>query len=92
MTLDPAMLLFDSLDVLAPNPSPPFWETLYSPFSQRVWIALEAKGLAYQYVETDPMQRPALMPLLEANPRGRVPVIQQGGWACAESAVILEYV
>ncbi|KPM38124.1 hypothetical protein AK830_g8448 [Neonectria ditissima] len=62
-----------------------------SPFSQRVWIALEAKGLAYQYCETDPFRRPAPAPLLEANPRGRVPAIRQGDWACAESGVILEY-
>ncbi|KAK5987634.1 hypothetical protein PT974_11766 [Cladobotryum mycophilum] len=63
----------------------------FCPFSQRVWIALEVKGLAYQYVETDPFRRPVPMPLLEANPRGRVPAIRQGEWACAESAVILEY-
>ncbi|KAJ6445606.1 glutathione transferase [Purpureocillium lavendulum] len=62
-----------------------------SPFSQRVWIALEAKGLAYQYCETDPYRRPAPTALLEANPRGLVPAIRQGEWACAESAVILEY-
>ncbi|PNP58099.1 hypothetical protein THARTR1_02257 [Trichoderma harzianum] len=62
-----------------------------SPFSQRVWIALEAKGQAYQYIETDPFKRPAPTPLLEANPRGRVPAIRQGDWACSESAVILEY-
>lgn len=63
-----------------------------SPFSQRVWIALEAKGLAYQYCEMDPYKRPAPTQLLEANPRGLVPAIRQGDWACAESAVILEYV
>lgn len=63
-----------------------------SPFSHRVWIALEAKGQPYQYIETDPFKRPASTPLLEANPRGRVPAIRQGDWACSESAVILEYV
>lgn len=57
-----------------------------------MWIALEAKGLAYQYCETDPYRRPAPTALLEANPRGLVPAIRQGEWACAESAVILEYV
>ena len=57
-----------------------------------MWIALEAKGLAYQYCETDPYHRPAPTALLEANPRGLVPAIRQGEWACAESAVILEYV
>lgn len=68
------------------------YASCYCPFSQRVWVALEAKGLGYQYCETDPYRRPAPGPLLEANPRGRVPAIRQGEWACAESAVILEYV
>lgn len=63
-----------------------------SPFSQRVWIALEAKGLPYQYCETDPFRKPKPTQLLEANPRGLVPAIRQGEWACGESAVILEYV
>ncbi|KAI1271057.1 hypothetical protein F5Y07DRAFT_406115 [Xylaria sp. FL0933] len=61
----------------------------FCPFSQRVWIALEAKGLPYQYCETDPFKRPTQ--LLEANPRGLVPAIRQGDWASGESAVILEY-
>lgn len=63
-----------------------------SPFSQRVWIALEAKGLPYQYCEIDPYKKPAPTQLLEANPRGLVPAIRQGDWAISESAVILEYV
>ncbi|KAK1250626.1 hypothetical protein MKX08_010629 [Trichoderma sp. CBMAI-0020] len=63
----------------------------FCPFSHRVWIALEAKGQPYQYIETDPFKRPASTPLLEANPRGRVPAIRQGDWACSESSVILEY-
>ncbi|KAK5634743.1 hypothetical protein RRF57_010456 [Xylaria bambusicola] len=61
----------------------------FCPFSQRVWIALEAKNLPYQYCETDPFQRPTH--LLEANPRGLVPAIRQGDWASGESAIILEY-
>lgn len=63
-----------------------------SPFSQRVWIALEAKGQPYQYIETDPFKRPLPTHLPEANPTGRVPAIRQGDWTCSESAVILEYV
>ncbi|TEA16542.1 Glutathione S-transferase U8 [Colletotrichum sidae] len=63
----------------------------YCPFSQRVWIALEAKGLPYQYCEEDPYGTSASQQLLEANPRGTVPAIRQGEWACADSAVILEY-
>ncbi|KAI1733552.1 hypothetical protein F4680DRAFT_463044 [Xylaria scruposa] len=61
----------------------------FCPFSQRVWIALEAKGMPYQYCETDPFKRPTQ--LLEANPRGLVPAIRQGDWASGESTVILEY-
>ncbi|KAL2207357.1 hypothetical protein CC79DRAFT_1273288 [Sarocladium strictum] len=63
----------------------------FCPFSQRVWIALEAKGLAYQYCEIDPYKKPAPTQLLEANPQGLVPAIRQGDWAISESAVILEY-
>lgn len=69
-----------------------FLVLLASPFSQRVWIALEAKGLQYQYCETDPFRAPKPTHLLEANPRGLVPAMRQGEWACGESSVILEYV
>lgn len=61
----------------------------FCPFSQRVWIALETKGMPYQYCEIDPFKRPTQ--LLEANPRGLVPAIRQGDWASGESTVILEY-
>ncbi|KAH8735468.1 hypothetical protein BGZ61DRAFT_583443 [Ilyonectria robusta] len=67
------------------------YSACFCPFSQRVWIALEAKGLAYQYCEMDPFRRPAPPQLLEANPRGCVPAIRQGDWACSESGVILEF-
>lgn len=71
-----------------------------SPFSQRVWIALEAKGICYQYCETDRNngRRAAAAEVeededrLEPDPRNRVPAIRQGDWVCAESSVILEYV
>ncbi len=68
------------------------YASCFCPFSQRVWIALEAKGLAYQYCEIDPLKTPKPTHLLEANPRGQVPAIRHGEWACGESAVILEYV
>ncbi|KAK3695174.1 hypothetical protein B0T22DRAFT_372661 [Podospora appendiculata] len=68
-----------------------FYAACFCPFSQRVWIALETKGLQYQYIETDPLCKPKPTHLLEANPRGLVPAIRQGDWACGESAVILEY-
>ena len=61
-----------------------------SPFVQRVWIALEAKGIPYQYIEVDPYKKPET--LLEVNPRGLVPAIRHGNWGCYESTVLLEYV
>lgn len=61
-----------------------------SPFVQRVWIALEAKGLQYQYIEVDPYKKPEA--LLEVNPRGLVPGIRHGDWGCGESTVLMEYV
>lgn len=64
----------------------------YCPFSQRVWIALEAKGMGYQYCETDPYRKPAPAALAEVHSKGKVPALRQGEWSCAESTVILEYV
>jgi hypothetical protein len=75
------LLLSEALTILTPT---------CSPFSQRVWIALEVKQMQYQYCETDPYKRPTQ--LLEANPRGTVPAIREGEWACGESSIILEYV
>lgn len=76
------------------------YATCYCPFSQRVWIALEAKGLGYQYYETEPNRTRPLATAAGTAARvdqgnateGKVPVIRQGEWTCAESAVILEYV
>lgn len=48
--------------------------------------------MPYQYCETNPFKKPKPTHLLEANPRGLVPAIRQGEWACSESGVILEYV
>lgn len=62
----------------------------HSPFVQRVWISLEAKGLQYQYVEVDPYKKPES--LLEINPRGLVPALRHGDFGIGESTVIMEYV
>lgn len=62
----------------------------FCPFMQRIWIALEVKGIAYQYIEVDPYKKPES--LLEVNPRGLVPAIRHGNWGCYESTVLLEYV
>lgn len=61
----------------------------FCPFSQRIWIALEAKGMPYQYCETDAFRHPT-QPLL-ADPNGCVPTIAHSDWSCSNSAVILEY-
>lgn len=57
---------------------------------QRVWIALELKGIPYQYIEVDPYEKP--QSLLEVNPRGLVPALRHDDWGCYESNVLLEYV
>lgn len=61
-----------------------------SPFVQRVWISLETKKIPYQYIEVDPYAKPKS--LLDINPRGLVPALKHGDWACYESTVLMEYV
>ncbi|KAI9877326.1 MAG: hypothetical protein M1830_004229, partial [Pleopsidium flavum] len=61
----------------------------FCPFVQRVWIALEVKGLNYQYIEVDPYKKPES--LTEVNPRGLVPALRHGDWGCYESTVLMEY-
>ena len=51
---------------------------------------MEAKGIHYQYIETDPYKKP--QSLLDVNPRGLVPSIRHGDWGCGESTVLMEYV
>ncbi|KAJ5305083.1 uncharacterized protein N7443_004743 [Penicillium atrosanguineum] len=61
----------------------------FCPFVQRVWIALELKGIPYQYIEVDPYKKP--QSLLEVNPRGLVPALRHDDWGCYESIVLMEY-
>ena len=58
------------------------------PYCARVRIALAEKGVPYETVVIDLDDRPAW--LYELNPAGRVPVLEEGGWALPESAVINE--
>jgi glutathione S-transferase len=58
------------------------------PFCARVRLALAEKGIAYERVEIDLRNRPAL--LYELNPVGKVPVLDDG-FPLPESPVILEY-
>ncbi|KAG8533236.1 uncharacterized protein KY384_002019 [Bacidia gigantensis] len=61
----------------------------FCPFVQRVWISLEVKGFAYQYIEIDPYKKPDA--LLAINPRGLIPALKHGDWGCYESSVLMEY-
>ena len=63
-----------------------------SPFAWRVWLALESKRLNYRKVdlsfEEGDLRSESFRSL---NPRGKIPVIVDGGVALSESSVILEY-
>ena len=63
-----------------------------SPFAWRVWLALEHKQLAYDLKEMSfsggDLKTPAYQRI---NPRGKVPAIDDGGFALYESAAIVEY-
>ena len=67
--------------------------TLYDadrcPYCARVRIVLAEKGIEYETVEIDLVDRPAW--IYEKNPLGRVPVLEEDTFLLAESAVIDEY-
>src|SRR5258708_19993630 len=70
--------------------------TLYwgsgSPFSWRVLLALEHKGLQFEsqllHFDKQEQQSPQM---LKMNPRGRVPVLKDGDYVVFESVAILYY-
>jgi glutathione S-transferase len=59
------------------------------PYCARTRIVLAEKGVEFETVEIDLSDRPAW--LYEKNPTGRVPVLEEDGWALPESAVIMEF-
>jgi glutathione S-transferase len=67
--------------------------TLYDaprcPYCARVRIVLAEKDVEYETVEIDLADRPAW--IYEKNETGRVPVLEEDGWALPESAVIMEF-
>jgi len=61
----------------------------FCPFVQRVWIALEEKGIPYQYMEENPYHKDA--EFLKISPKGLVPALAYKGQPVHESLVILEF-
>lgn len=63
-----------------------------SPFAWRVWLALELKGVEYTQKIISFSDREHKSPdYLALNPRGKVPLIVDDGFALYESAAIVEY-
>ncbi|XP_002979878.2 probable glutathione S-transferase DHAR1, cytosolic [Selaginella moellendorffii] len=60
------------------------------PFSQRVLLTLEEKGIPYNSKFVDMENKPAWF--LEANPEGKVPVIKDDGKWVADSDVITQLI
>ncbi|KAH9923727.1 glutathione-S-transferase [Epithele typhae] len=61
----------------------------FCPFVQRVWIALEERGIPYEYKEVNPYKKEPRF--LELNPKGLVPAFEYRGQALYESLIMCEF-
>jgi glutathione S-transferase len=63
-----------------------------SPYAWRVWLAVEHKGIPYELKLLSFDKCDLATPTFRAlNPRGRVPALEDDGFALYESAAIVEY-
>ncbi|KAK7691770.1 hypothetical protein QCA50_005172 [Cerrena zonata] len=61
----------------------------FCPYVQRTWIALEERGIPYQYKEVNPYKKEKHF--LDINPKGLVPAIEYQGKALYESLILTEF-
>lgn len=61
----------------------------FCPFVQRTWMAVEEKGVKYEYVEINPYHKDK--EYLAINPKGLVPSIQSNGTNLSESNILIEF-
>ncbi|KAA1470412.1 glutathione-S-transferase [Dentipellis sp. KUC8613] len=66
-----------------------FYAGWFCPFVQRSWIALEEKGIPYQYKEVNPYHKEK--EFLDINPKGLVPALVYKGKPLYESLIISEF-
>ncbi|KAF8806588.1 glutathione-S-transferase [Phlegmacium glaucopus] len=66
-----------------------FYSGWFCPFVQRSWIALEERGMPYQYKEVNPYKKEPHF--LAINPKGLVPAVEYKGKALYESLILCEF-
>lgn len=73
------------------SPKLKLYFAVYSPFAQRVWIALNAKKVDFELIRINPRDKPP--GYLSVNPRGLVPaIVDTDGRSMYESAICVEYI